>query len=163
MKITSDTTLFFDASVLVAGAHSEEGGSALLLDACELAGFTAQVTSLVVLEANHVLERDFPARSLARFHRYLAQIEWEVLPVPPRETLQEYAAMIDRKDLHVPAAALEGKTEFLLTLDRKHILAAADAVEKAGLPIRILTPGDFIRQYYSLHDVHRSLPPPRNQ
>ncbi len=49
MKITRDTTLFFDASVLVAGAHSEDGGSTLLLDACKLAGFTAQVTSLVVL------------------------------------------------------------------------------------------------------------------
>jgi len=191
MKITSDSTLFFDASVLVAGAHSEEGGSALLLDvceeggsaplldaceeggsallldACELGGFTAQVTSLVVLEANHVLERDFPPRSLARFYNYLAQIDWEVLPVPPGETLQEYASqeygsMIDRKDLHVLAAAAEGKSEFLLTLDRKHVLAAANAVAKADLPIRILTPGDFIRQYYPLHEAYPSLPPRRN-
>jgi predicted nucleic acid-binding protein len=162
MKITGDTTLFFDASVLVAGAHSEEGGSALLLDACELSGFTAQVTSLVVLEANHVLERDFPPRSLARFYNYLAQIEWEVLPVPPGETLQEYGSMIDQKDLHVLAAAAEGKSEFLLTLDRKHVLSAANAVEKADLPIRILTPGDFIRRYYPLHEAYPSLPPRRN-
>ena len=161
MKITRDTTLFFDASVLVAGAHSADGGSSLLLDACKLAGFTAQVTSLVVLEASHVVERDLPRRSVARFYNYLAEVEWEVLPVPPEETLQEYAPMIDRKDLHVLAAAVEGKSEFLLTLDRKHILAAADAVEKADLPIRILTPGDFIRQYYPLHQVYASLPPRR--
>jgi predicted nucleic acid-binding protein len=162
MRITRDTTLFFDASVLVAGAHAKEGGSALLLDACELGGFTAQVTSLVVLEANHVLERDFPPQSLARFHHYLAHIDWELLPVPPEETLQHYASIIERKDLHVLAAAVEGKSEFLLTLDRKHILAAAEAVEKADLSIRLLRPGDFIRQYYHLHEAYPSLPPRRN-
>lgn len=163
MRITSDTTLFFDASVLVAGAHSEEGGSALLLDACKLGGFTAQVTSLVVLEANHVLERDFPLRSLARFYECLAQIDWELLPVPAGVTLQEYASMIDDKDLHVLAAAVEGKSEFLLTLDRKHILTAADAVEDADVSIRMLTPCDFIRQYYALHEAYSSLPPRRRR
>ncbi|MEA3374631.1 MAG: PIN domain-containing protein [Chloroflexota bacterium] len=161
MRVTSDTTLFFDASVLVAGAHSEQGGSALLLDASKLAGFTAQLTSLVVVEANHVLEKDFPPPSLARFYDYLAQIDWDVLPVPAGETLQKYAPLVDPKDLHVLAAAVEGQSEFLLTLDRKHILAAAEAVQKANLPIRILTPGDFIQQYYPLHEAYSSLPSPR--
>lgn len=159
MKITQDTTLFFDASVLVAGAHSQEGGSAVLLDACRLGGFTAQVSSLVVLEASHVLERGFPRGSLARFYDYLAGIEWQLLPVPPEEKLHAYASLIDPKDLHVLAAAVEGESQYLLTLDRKHILAAVEKVEQAGLPIRILTPGDFIQQYYSLHQGYSALPP----
>lgn len=159
MKITRDTTLFFDASVLVAGAHSETGGSPLLLDACRQGGFTAQVTSLVVLETIHALERDFPRRSLARFYGYLVGINWQLLPVPPEEKLHAYASLIDPKDLHVLAAAVEGESEFLLTLDRKHVLAAAEKVEQADLPIKILTPGDFIQQYYPLHEAYSSLPP----
>ena len=161
MKITRHTTLFFDASVLVAGAHSPEGGSALLLEACKMRGFTAQTTFLIILEALHTLERDFPQRSLARFYEYLAEIDWDILSVPPQEKLQEYASLIHPDDLHVLAAAVEGGSEFLLTLDRRHILAAREAVEEARLPIRILRPGDFIQQYYPRHEEYSSLPPRR--
>lgn len=163
MEITRDTTLFFDASVLVAGAHSETGGSALLLEACKLGGFVAQVTALVILEAAHVLERDFPRRSMVRFYDSLAGIDWRILPVPPAERLETYTSLIDAKDLHVLAAAVEGESDFLLTLDRRHILAAAERVAEAGLPIRILTPGEFIRRVYPLHEAYASLPPPRDR
>ena len=47
----------------------------------------------------------------------------------------------------------------LIGMERKHILAAAAAVKEAKLPIRILTPGDFIQQYYPLHEEYPSLPP----
>jgi len=134
MKITHRTTLFFDASVLVAGAHSPGGGSALLLEACKLRGFTAQITFLITLEALHTLEREFPQRSLARFYTYLAQIDWEILPVPPEEKLHQYASLIDPKDAHVLAAAVEGGSEFLLTLDRRHILACRKAVKRPASP-----------------------------
>jgi hypothetical protein len=46
-------------------------------------------------------------------------------------------------------------------MDRRHILAAAPAVEETELPIRILTPGDFIQQIYPLHEDFPSLPPRR--
>lgn len=41
------------------------------------------------------------------------------------------------------------------------LLAAAEAVQKPNLPIRILTPGDFIQQHYPLHEAYSSLPSPR--
>jgi hypothetical protein len=50
VKISRRTTSFFDASVLVAGAHTKSGGSALLLEACKLGGFSAQITFPVILE-----------------------------------------------------------------------------------------------------------------
>ena len=163
MTINRRTTLFFDASVLVAGALSESGGSALLLEACKLGGFTAQITFLIILEAYHTLERGFPRRSIDRFRAYLADIHWEVLPVPQEKDLQKYTPLIHSKDVHVLAAAAEGGCEFLLTLDRRHILAAAVALEQAHLPLRMLTPGDFIRQTYSLHEEYASLPSERGQ
>ncbi len=158
MKISRRTTLFFDASVLVAGAHSKSGGSALLLEACKLGGFSPQITSLVILEALHTLESGFPRQSIDRFRDYLAEIHWDLLSVPQEEDFQKYTSFIHSKDVHVLAAAAEGGSEFLLTLDRRHILAAAEAVQEASLPIRILTPGDFIQQYYPLHEEYSSLP-----
>lgn len=159
--ITRHTTLFFDASVLVAGAHSTQGGSALLLEACRLGGFVAQSSFLVILEAFHTLKRNFPERSQKRFAAYLAATDWELLPVPSETELEKYAPLIDAKDLHVLAAAVEGASQFLLTLDRRHVLAAAEAVQAAGLSIHILRPGDFIQQYYPLHEEYASLPPAR--
>jgi len=159
--IDRHTTLFFDASVLVAGAHSPGGGSALLLEACRLGGFSAQSSFLVILEAFHTLKRNFPERSQGCLTAYLAAIDWELLPVPSEAELEKYAPLIDAKDLHVLASALGGASQFLLTLDRRHILAAAPAVRAAGLPIEILRPGDFIQQYYPLHEEYSLLPPAR--
>ena len=96
---------------------------------------------------------------MARFYTHLAELEWDILPVPSVEELSEYAALIDPKDLHVLAAAAVGASEFLLTLDRRHILAAASAVEEAQIRMRILTPGDFIQQVYPLHEDYVSLSP----
>ncbi len=162
MRITCHTPLFFDASVLVAAAHSSEGGSALLLEACRAGGFRAQTTFVILFEALHAL-RGFPQESLRRFYRLLMEVNWELLAVPPRETLDQYRRCIDAKDVHVLAAAVEGEAEFLLTLDRRHILAAAERVRKANMPIVILRPGDFIRQYYTQHEDYPLLPPPRGQ
>ena len=110
--INRHTTLFFDASVLVAGVHSERGGSALLLEACRLGGFTAQSSFLVMLEALHTLKRNFPERSQTRFTAYLAAIDWELLPVPSERELEKYASLIDAKDLHVLAAAVKEPVSF---------------------------------------------------
>lgn len=161
MRITCDTPLFFDASVLVAAAHSPEGGSALLLEACRAGGFRAQTTFLILLEALHAL-RGFPQQSLRRFYHLLMELNWELLVVPAGQALETYRRYIDPKDVHVLAAAVEGDAQFLLTLDRRHILAVAHTVEKANLPIMILRPGDFIRQYYPQHEEY-PLPPEAEQ
>ncbi len=50
-------------------------------------------------------------------------------------------------DAHVLAAALGSGAALLLTLDRRHLLTPT--VEAAGLPVRVMTPGDFLRQVIS--------------
>jgi len=160
MRINCHTPIFFDASVLVAGSHSPQGGSALVLYACKADSFRAQTSFLVLLESLHALGR-FPGQSQQRFHRMLLKIDWDLVPVPGGERLEYYSRYIDRKDLHVLAAAVEGGAQFLLSLDRRHILAATEVVQQAGLAIVILRPGDFIRQYYSQHEDYPRLPPGR--
>jgi len=51
--------------------------------------------------------------------------------------------MTTQKDAHVLAAALACRAEYLLTLDRRHLLT--DKVLDAGLPIEVLTPGTFLK------------------
>jgi predicted nucleic acid-binding protein len=125
-----------------------------------MAGFRAQTTFAVLLEAFHALS-EFPPESEQRFYRLLMEVNWELLEVPPKETLAKYEPYIALKDVHVVAAAVEGQAEFLLTLDRRHILAAADAIARAGLRIVVLRPGDFIRQYYPEHEDYSRLPAAR--
>lgn len=160
--ITRNTTLFFDASVLVSGSHSPAGGSALLLEACKHGGFRAQITVAVLVETLRALRDNFPQSTIERFYVYLTEIHWELVAVPGREVLDLYAQYLDDPDdVHVLAAAAEAGSEFLLTLDRRHILAARDAIQQAAIPLTILRPGDFIREYYPLHTAYTSLPQPR--
>ena len=119
----------------------------------------AQTTALVIAESVHALEWDFPRPSLARFHTYIVQIPWGILPIPAADTLHEYEHLVHAKDLHVLAAAVRGGSDFLISLDRKHILVAAEPVTKAGLAIRITSPGAFIQSYYHWHEDCASLPP----
>jgi len=162
MIISRATTLFFDASVLVAGSASSTGGSALLLEACLVRGFRPQVTGAVLMESWLALQ-GFTNEARARFRRWLTEIVWELVPVPPAAVLAQYERYIDREDAHVLAAAVEAGSQFLLSLDRRHVLAAAPAATGMGSGLVVLTPGDFIRQYYPLHPDYDRLPAERDR
>ena len=160
MRIDHETSLFFDASVLVAGAHSPGRGSALLLAACKAGGFRAQTTVAVLPESINALE-SFPGESLRCLYRMLVEIRWQFLPMPPAAVLSRYERYVAGKDVHVLAAAVEGGSQFLLTLDRRHLLAASAAVKQSELPITVLRPGDFIQDWYPEHVDHPQLPAAR--
>ena len=130
----------------------------MLLYACKAGGFQAQTTLAVLLESLNTLA-DFPSESQRRFYQVLVEVKWQFLPVPAAEVMGRYQQYINSKDVHVLAAAVEGRSQFLLTLDRRHILAAIERVKQARLPIVILRPGDFIQQYYPEHEDYPRLPP----
>lgn len=161
MPINRQTTLFFDASVLVAAAYSPTGGSALLLAACRAGGFRAQITYAILWESIKALS-EASQEVTQRLLYWLGEIVWEFLPVPSAETLVQYQQYVAPDDAHVLAAAVEGGSEYLLTLDRRHILAAIQVIKQAGLTISIMRPGDFIQQLYPMHEDYLSLPPPQS-
>lgn len=164
MRITKETALFFDASVLVAGAGSPEGGSALLLEACGAGGFRGLVSIPVVLEAGEAVRElvgagHFFADAMVRFHRFLGEIAWEVAGWPAGEELTRASQLIEPGDAHVLASALESGCDFLVTLDVRHF--KTEELEAADLPFEIVTPGEFIQGYYHLHEDYPELPPSR--
>ena len=56
-------------------------------------------------------------------------------------------------------ATLAGRSDLLLTLARRHILAPGPPIEEAQIPVRILGRGDFIQQVYPLRGEYLSLSP----
>jgi predicted nucleic acid-binding protein len=98
----------------------------------------------------------------ARVYRCTLEIRWELLPIPPPQVLRRYQEYTAAKDVHVLASACEGGSEFLLTLDKRHLLSVAPAGTEGGPKVTILTPGEFIRDYYTRHEDYPRLPPERS-
>jgi predicted nucleic acid-binding protein len=64
--------------------------------------------------------------------------------MPPADSLRVASALVGEQDAHVLAAALAANCAFLLTLDRAAFLT--EQVLNAGLPLRPLTPGEFLNE-----------------
>jgi predicted nucleic acid-binding protein len=97
----------------------------------------------VLLEARMNIAEKLGEEELVRFYQQLAAVEPEVVPHPPAERVAECIPLTTEKDAHVLAAALECGAAYLLTLDRRHLLTPA--VQSAGLPVEVMTPGEFLR------------------
>lgn len=148
------TRLFFDASVLIAGARSPTGGSARILESCRLGRFDGVISQAVLIEVSRNLERFTEAYGRFRYH--LATIAWDLVPTPNDEAIRMYESLIHPKDAHVLTAALTNRCHFLLTLDRRDFFTVR--LQEAGLPLVIVTPGDFLQRYYPLHPNYPSEP-----
>lgn len=139
--------VFLDASVLVAAARSPQGGSALALEVCRGRLFRAVVSRRVLLEADPNMAAKLGEEELVRFYRQLAALDPKAAEPPGAEAMERYAQLIDRRDVHVLAAAVASGAEFLLTPDRRRFLT--QALRQAGLPLTVATPGDFLRRIAS--------------
>ena len=138
------TLVFLDASVLVAASRSPSGGSALAMEMCRGRRFRAALTARVLLEARVNIAEKFGEPELLRFYQQVAALDTEMVPPPSKERLSECVPLTTEKDAHVLAAALACKADYLLTLDRRHLLTPS--VLSAGLPLGVMTPGEFLRE-----------------
>jgi predicted nucleic acid-binding protein len=134
--------VFIDASVWIAASGSPTGGSSLVLDSCRGRRFTALCSQRVLQEAQVNIRDKLPVEALIRFYRLLADVSPAVISPSTPEEEAPYSGIIAAKDAHVVAAAVHGGATYLITLDRKHL--ANDEVRKAGLPVQMLLPGEFI-------------------
>ncbi len=136
--------VFLDASVMAAASRSPSGGSSLVMEVCRGRRFRAAVSSRVLLEARVNIAEKFGETELIGFYRQLAALAPEMADPPSPERLAGSATIVGDKDAHVLAAALECGADYLLTLDRRHLITAA--VLAAKLPLRVMTPGEFLRE-----------------
>ena len=143
--MTAAPRLFLDASVFIAAAGSDTGASALTLALGRQGHATPLASRRVLLEAERNIRIKLGSEALLRFYEAIAATDLVVVESPTPEEIAAHHHIIDPKDAHVLAAALKGAADVLLTLDRRHFMTPA--VQGAGLPFLIMTPGEWLRRW----------------
>ena len=119
----------------------------MVMEVCHGQRFRGAISTRVLLEARRNIAEKFEEQELVRFYRQISDLDPEMVPPPSRERMEKCIPLTTEKDAHVLAAALECGAAYLITLDRRHLLN--EAVESAGLPVRTITPGDFLKTVVS--------------
>lgn len=130
MKQKSVPIVFFNASVILAGLHSPIGGSAKLLTLLKQKQIVGVISEIICDEtlrhttSTHVF-RLFPM----------------ILSAPTRDAVEKHSKMvIDPGDAHVLASAHESKADYLVTLDKKHLLV----LQKTIKWVKIVSPKELL-------------------
>ncbi|OIP57950.1 MAG: putative toxin-antitoxin system toxin component, PIN family [Candidatus Levybacteria bacterium CG_4_10_14_0_2_um_filter_36_16] len=134
--------VYFDASVIIAGFLSSIGGSAQLfwlLQKKVLKGITSQTV------IDEVLEEDKPTklkRTKEEIENFIVRSEILVREAIPLEEIRKYEELVDPEDSHLIAGANLTHCEYLVTLDKKHLLR--DDIQKKFLPLKIVSPKELL-------------------
>ena len=133
-----------DASLIVAAVwtRNPQSASRIVLTAAAAGAFEPVITDEIETEYRDVLARDKLRRGPSEGARRVAVRIMEALvavadrvdPAPGVRVIES-----DPKDDKYVAAALGGAAEYVVTLDRRHMLALG--VHRG---IRFVTPGDFL-------------------
>ena len=125
---------FLDSSVLFTAVNSPNGGSAKLFTLKNIRIITSKV---VLAETERNVRKKLQSYHLERF--FILCDKLYILDQLPKETLiQKAKEVIVEKDAVILAEAKSAKTDYLVTLDKKHFLTPK--VKKFLRPQEVLLP-----------------------
>lgn len=133
------TRVFLDSSVIIAGLASATGGSHEMLALAELGVIAPCVSEDVVAEVLRNVQKKLPG-CLDSYYALFKALPFRVIDASPKD-LERARSLINEKDAPVLAAAMSGRVDWLLSLD-KHFLHEALG-KQVGFSIG--TPGDFLQ------------------
>lgn len=137
------TRIYFDASVIIAAMLSSQGGSCKLLQLVhnrKIVGMTSQtVVNEIIRHADKI---KFSKKEIVAF---IADRNLIVREEMSPDEIRPFTGEIDEEDAHVIAGALLTKCNFLVSLDRKHIVR--NDIRRKFLPLNIVTPKDFFTHW----------------
>jgi predicted nucleic acid-binding protein len=140
--------LFFDSSALFAGIVSASGASRALLLLAEAGQVAITVTEQVVAETERAVARKIP-RALLDFREAIRATGLRIIRDPSVDKVELYADIIAHQaDVPIVVVAMQAKTDYLVTLNRRHFIDDPAVADRSKL--RIGTPGDalaWVRQY----------------
>jgi predicted nucleic acid-binding protein len=156
--LQSDTQkhkILLDASALFAAVYSRTGGERMLLRLAEGAAIEVFVSSQVLSETEGALRRKAPD-ILGHFALLLDRAHCQVVPDPDWEQVSVWRTAIGYlPDAAILAAAIAVEADYLVTLDRKHLIDNPSL--RAAPPLPIGTPGDCLEWLRgSLHSRARA-------
>jgi putative PIN family toxin of toxin-antitoxin system len=137
--------VLFNASVILAGLKSPTGGSAKLLrwsNQKRIIGITSEIILNEV--THHARKIGFEEKQIIKS---MLSAFAKISPAPKSSTVKVYDQIVlDHGDAHVLASGQEAKAEFLVTLDKKHLLALRKKIHQ----IKVVSPGQLIEKLEEL-------------
>lgn len=132
--------VYLDASVIIAALLSPTGGSAKLLEFIKLRAVVGVASQTVVDEVEeHSLKIRKSRREIRKF------IQENSIMVRERIDeleLEPFKNLIEDEDIHVAVGARLTKCDYLVTLDKKHLLRIE--VKKLLKPIKVVAPKEIL-------------------
>ena len=131
--------LSFDSSALFADVISASGASRALLVLAEAGLVTLTVSEQVVVETERAVARKVP-RALPDLREAIRATGLRIVPDPSFDEIKEYADIICHEvDVPIVVAAVQVRTDYLVTLNHWHFIDDSAVAERSKL--RIGTPG----------------------
>ena len=137
--------IFLDSSVDVAAAISQIGGSYKLISLISRGKLEGWINEGVVAESEEVIGRKFSKEKYELFLNWLEKEYFKMLPFPQEEKLDQLRE-INVKDRHILISAKESRSDYLVSLDRKHILVPES--QKVIPNTKIVTPKEFLQKHF---------------
>lgn len=134
--------IFLDSSVIIAGVYSTTGASQVILKLSKNGKIIASVSKIVLQEVMRNLKKKMPENVLIQFLEYLALSNFRKVDFEHESEILKYQGITEDKDIHVIAAAFKSGADYLVTLDKKHLLG----LEWKNSPFKIVTPGEFLKR-----------------
>lgn len=132
--------IFFNASVIISGFRSRSGGSGELLNLVNSKKIKGLISETVLDE----VLRHFDKTKLRKddIESKIIKIFQNVYKAPSEsETDNYYRFMKDVGDAHLFASSKSLKADYLVSLDKKHVLSLKGKVKN----LKIVSPGELIK------------------
>jgi predicted nucleic acid-binding protein len=149
MPLSRTSLIFFDASSLVAASGSPNGGSGYLISVCRRGYLQAVVTQDVLIESERNVFENLTVAALREYRDIVSSTNFLLVSTPLEAVVSQYSDRFFEDD-HVIASALASNSEFLITLDQRF----ENRVKAAALPIRAMSPGEFLQTIFPTHPEH---------
>ncbi|MBI2028600.1 MAG: putative toxin-antitoxin system toxin component, PIN family [Candidatus Levybacteria bacterium] len=136
--------VFFDASIIIAALLSPSGGSSLLFEYVKqerIVGLTSQTVIDEILEEEKYKKLNKSRNEIVQFVAQSGLIIREAIGIEEISSLQ---GQVDLDDAHLIAGAVQTKSAYLVTLDKKHLLR--EDIRQKFLPLRILSPKELLQK-----------------
>lgn len=136
------TKIFLDASVIIAAILSPTGGSAKVIKLGQL-GDWAQITSQTVVDEvkDHTEKIGKSSEEIGQFiknHSVIVRKRMTKLEIKP------LIELVDESDAHLIAGSKMTGVDFLVTLDKKHLLK--EEIKNRFKPLKIVNPEELLKK-----------------
>ena len=138
-------SVFFNASVILAGIKSPKGASGILLKFGASGDLQAYASVLVIQEVfRHTGKLGLTTRQTLKTIQATFPLN-QIAPLPTKRHVDLWIGQVkDPGDAHVLAACQTTTAHYLVTLDKKHLLSLAHAVK----PFQIVSPSKLLGQIH---------------